>query len=124
MITIMDAINRIDSLKPNRYTQSDKVKWLSTLDERIMNDIIVTHEDAEVEVFDGYTEKTPLDTELLVPSPYDEVYLYWLEAQVDYWNGENEKYNNSIEMFNTSYRAFATYYNRTHMPKKKKYKFF
>jgi hypothetical protein len=124
MTTIMDAINRIDSLKPNRYSQSDKVKWLSTLDERIMNDIIVTHEGTEVEAFNGYTDETSLTTELLVHSPYDEMYLYWLEAQIDYWNGEYAKYNNSIDMFNTSYEAFEKHYNGTHMPKGKKFKFF
>ena len=124
MTTIMDAINRIDSLKPNRYSQSDKVKWLSTLDERIMHNIIATHEGAEIESFEGYTDETPLTTELLVRSPYDEIYVYWLEAQIDYWNGEYSKYNNSIEMFNTAYKTYENYYNRTHMPKGKKFKFF
>ena len=123
-MTIMDVINRIDNLKPNRYDQIEKIKWLSALDSRIMNDIIATHEGSERSVFPGYTEETPLTTELLAYSPYDEVYLYWLEAQVDYWNGEYSKYNNSIEMFNTAYTAFANHYNRTHMPKGKKFKFF
>lgn len=123
-MTIMDVINRIDNLKPNRYDQIEKIKWLSALDSRIMNDIISTHEGAEGIVHHGYTEETPLTTELLVYSPYDEVYLYWLEAQIDYWNGEYAKYNNSIEMFNTAYTAFANHYNRTHMPKGKKFKFF
>lgn len=123
-MTIMDSINRIDSLKPNRYEQSEKIKWLSTLDERIMNDIISTHEDAKVESFHGYTDETSLTTELLAHAPYDEMYLYWLEAQIDYWNGEYAKYNNSIEMFNTAYKAFESHYNRTHMPKGKKFRFF
>lgn len=123
-MTIMDSINRIDTLKPNRYDISEKIKWLSTLDERIMNEIIVTHEASEGIVFNGYTEETALTTKLLAPSPYDELYLYWLEAQIDYWNGEYGKYNNSIAMFNTAYTAFVNHYNRTHMPKGKKFKFF
>ena len=121
---IMDVISRINILKPNSYDQREKIKWLSTLDERIMNDIIATHDGANVESFNGYTDETPLTTELLVYSPYDEMYLYWLEAQIDYWNGEYAKYNNSIDMFNTAYTAFANHYNRTHKPKGKKFKFF
>ena len=123
-MTIMDAIIRIDNIKPNRYEQSEKIKWLSTLDDRIMNDIIATHEGSEEVEHKGYTEETILTTELLARSPYDEMYLYWLESQIDYWNGEYSRYNNSIEMFNASYQAFANHYNRTHMPKGKKFKFF
>ena len=123
-MTIMDVINRIDNLKPNRYDQSEKIKWLSTLDDRIMNDIIATHDGSEGIEHNGYTDETSLTTELLVHSPYDEMYLYWLEAQIDYWNGEYAKYNNSIDMFNTAYTAFANHYNRNHMPKGKKFKFF
>lgn len=61
---------------------------------------------------------------LCVPSPYDELYLFWLEAQIDYQNGEIQKYNNSITAFNHAYSAFERYYNRTHMPKKVVRKYF
>ena len=47
-----------------------------------------------------------------------------MEAQVDYYNGEYEKYNNSMDMFNTAYNGYKNYYNRTHMPKGKKLKYF
>ncbi len=120
---IMEAINRIDSLKHNAYSQSDKVAWLSRLDEMVKKNIIDTHEGDEV-TFTGYDDSTDLQTELLIPAPYDEVYLRWMEAQIDYHNGEYDKYNNAIEMFNTAYEGYRNYYNRTHMPKGKKFKFF
>ena len=123
-MTIMDVIDRIDTLKPNGYLQRQKILWLSNLDLRIKEKIINAHEGSEEIVFTGYTETTPLDTTLLIQAPYDEVYLYWLEAQIDYWNGEIAKYNNSIEMFNTAYTALENHYNRTHMPKGKKFRFF
>ena len=123
-MTIIEAINSSDALKHNTYSQSDKVTWLSRLDWMVKRQIIDTHEGAEEVAFNGYDTITPLETELLVPAPYDEVYLRWVEAQIDYHNGEYTKYNNSIDMFNTSYKAFADYYNRTHMPKGKSMKFF
>lgn len=123
-MTIMELMNRIDSLKPNRYGEREKIKWLSTLDGRIKSEIFDTHEGAEGISYNGYTEETSLTTELLAYAPYDEMYLYWLEAQIDYWNGEYAKYNNSIEMFNTAYSAFANHYNHTHKPKGDKFKFF
>jgi hypothetical protein len=123
-MTIMDALYRIDELKPNSYSQPEKIKWLSSLDGVIKSEIIDTHEGGEDVVFKGYTEDADLTTVLLVPAPYDDIYLRWLEAQIDYTNGEYGKYNNSIAMYNTAYTAFANYYNRTHMPKGKKFKFF
>lgn len=120
---IIEAINRIDSLKHNTYTQTDKVAWLSRLDAMVKKHIIDTHEGEEV-TFTGYDDSTDEQTELLIPAPYDEVYLRWLEAQIDYHNGEYEKYNNAIDMFNTAYEGYQNYYNRTHMPKGKKFKFF
>jgi hypothetical protein len=123
-MTIIEAINRIDSLKPNNYTQEDKISWLSTLDGVIKKEIIDTHEGSESVLFDGYEAETALDTALLVPAPYDDIYIKWLEAQIDYANGETKKFNNSIVMYNTAYSAFERYYNRTHMPRSKSFKFF
>lgn len=113
---IIEAITRLDALKFNTYTQSDKVDWLSRLDSMVKNQIIDPHEGAETVTFTGYDDSTDLDTVLLVPAPYDEMYLRWLEAQIDYHNGEYDKYNNAIIMFNTTFEAYKRYYNGIHKP--------
>lgn len=123
-MTLLEAINRIDVLKPNSYSQGEKIQWLSNLDGIIKREIIDTHEGGEGIVFNGYTEETSLTTELLVPAPYDDVYLRYLETQIDYANGEYGKYNNSMSMYDTAYSSFQRYYNRTHMPIGRKFKFF
>ena len=123
-MTIIEAINRIDAVNPNNYSQPEKVAWLSTLDGVIKKEIIDTHEGAEAVAFNGYTDETPVDTELLVSAPYDEVYLFWLQSKIDYWNGEMGKYNNSISMYNAAYANFEKAYNREHKPISKKLKFF
>ena len=121
---IMEVLYRIDSVKPNSYSQSEKIKWLSSLDGIVKKEIIDTHEGGEDVSFEGYNENSDLSIVLLVPAPYDDIYLRWLEAQIDYANGEYGKYNNSIALFNTAYTAFANHYNRTHMPKGSNIKFF
>lgn len=113
---IIEAINRLDVLKFNTYNQSEKINWLSRLDSMVKKQIIDTHEGSESVFFEEYTDDTPLDTVLLVPAPYDEVYLRWMEAQIDYHNGEYDKYNNAIIMFNTAFEAYAAYYNQQHKP--------
>lgn len=115
-MTIIEAINRLDALKFNTYTQDDKVEWLSRLDSAVKLQIIDNHSGEENIPFSGYDKDTPLDTVLLVPTPYDEVYLRWMEAQIDYHNGEYDKYNNAIIMFNTAFDDYHKYYIRSHAP--------
>ena len=115
-MTILEAINTVDGQKFNTYTTVEKLAWLSRLDSLVKRMIIDTHEGWESVSFGGYDDKTPMDTELLVPEPFDEIYLLWLEARIDYANGEYDKYNNSITMYNAAYDAYANYYNRNNMP--------
>lgn len=123
-MTLIEAINRINVLKPNTYSQEEKVSWLSTIDGIIKKEIIDTHEGADDVVFNGYDEFTDLSTVLLVPEPYEDVYLRWLEAQIDYANGEYARYNNVMKAYNNAYSSYFRYYNKTHMPLGKKFKFF
>lgn len=121
---IIEAINAVDSHLPNSYTQSDKVGWLSTLDAMVKAEIIDTHEGGDEVNFDGYDQNTDPGTVLLVSAPHDLIYLRWLEAQIHYRNGENDKHNDAITAFNTAYGGFRNFYNRKHMPKGEKIKFF
>lgn len=119
-----EAIEKVNALKPNDYSQEEKIGWLSNLDLMIKREIIDTHEGANDVIFKGYDAKTSLETELLLPAPHDVMYLRWLEAQIDYHNGEIGRYSNSMAMFNSEYSAYAREYNRTHMPLTKSFKFF
>ena len=113
---IIEAISRLDDLFSNTYSVSHKVEWLSRLDTMVKKQIIDTHEGSKAVVFSGYDDSTDEQTQLLVPAPYDEMYLRWLEAQIHYHNGEYDKYNNAIIMFNTAYEAYQAYYTRSHLP--------
>lgn len=144
---IIEAINRIDSLIHNTYSQNDKVIWLSEVDGKVKRLILDTHEkDKTVSIeksgaalggvtgsdsvlegigsFSGYGPHTDTGTELLIPEPFSKAYLFWMEAQIHYYNGEYDKYNNAIDMYNTEFTAYKNHYNRTHTPKGTKMKFF
>ena len=122
-MTIMEAINRIDVVKPNSFKQTEKIRWLQTLDGIIKAEIIDTHEGGENITLGEYSENTLLQ-DLLVPAPYDDIYIKWLEAQIDYGMGEYNKYNNTITVYNKALADFERYYNRTHMPIGTKFKYF
>lgn len=114
-MTIAEAISKTDELKPNTYTPENKISWLSNLDARVKSQIIDTHECNEPIFFYGY-DKDSQEMELLVPSPYDEMYLRWLEAMIDYHNSDDDRYNNAIILFNNAYEGYKKHYTRTHMP--------
>lgn len=119
-MTIAEAINRIDTLRPNAYTVAEKIAWLNTLDGLIYRNIIKTHFrncDEEEVTFEGYDEDTPMETELLAYEPYCDLYIYWLESKIDYANTEYDRYNNSAMQYSEMYSAFEKDYNRTHRPK-------
>ena len=115
-MTLGEAISRLDELKPNGFSRGQKIFWLSALDATFKKEIIDSHEGGGDMGFAPYDEGSADDTALLVPAPYDEVYLRYLEAQIDYSNGEYDRFNNSNAMYAAAYTAFSRAYNRSHMP--------
>ena len=139
---IEECINRVDSVKPNHYGVEEKVRWLSYLDASIKREIIDTHEqpvpaeentiivigDGEITEegsteFNGYTPDD-MTAELLVPFPFDELYVAYLKAKIDEENGETARYNNSAATFNGLLMDYEKAYNRDHMPIRKHMRIF
>ena len=116
-MTIKECIDIVDNLKPNQYTITDKVSWLSFIEEIIINDVLKTHEgyDGRYDDFTGYTDDK-ISVMLIVPSPYDRLYTEYLKMMIDKENGETTRYNNSAASFNTYMSEYKKHYNKTHMP--------
>ena len=121
---IIEAINQIDSQKPNTCSYEEKLSWLSRLDFMVKRLIIDTHEGGDGVSFTDYDDSTDPNTEMLVPAPFDEMYIRWLEAQIDYANEEYDRYNNAVLMYQTAYDGFSAWYNRNHMPISKSIQYF
>lgn len=119
-MTVQQAVELVDRLKPNKYTVEDKVRWLSDVDATIVRELFESHEDNPVEgEFPGYRVDQDDGTALLAPPPYDILYRWYLESQIDLANMEIGKYNNSRSLFNSAYLNFTDYWNRHHMPLQK-----
>ena len=109
---IIDAISQIDSQKPNTYSYGEKLSWLNRLDFMVKRLIIDTHEGGDDVTFTGYDDSTDQNTEMLVPAPFDEIYIRWLEAQIDFANQEYLKYNNAMAVFQTFWQEYANHLRR------------
>lgn len=112
-MTIGEAIDRVDYLCENTYPDKTKKEWLSHLDGMIQKNLLT---DA---AFDGYNEETNADAVLLVPHPFDELYIHWLLCKIYLANQELEKYNNEAVTYGEAYQNFARWHRRTAVPTEK-----
>lgn len=116
-MTIQAAIDLIDSLKPNMFPDAQKVAWLSELDGMIWREVIKTHEGFPAGVdFVGYDLDTEMDTVLLAPEPYSDLYKHWLASRMDVSNRDNNEYTKDMVLFNNAFQTLCNYWNRTYMP--------
>ena len=116
-MTIQEALDLADQMKPNMLPRPVKIRFLNELEGMIHEEILMRHEHTEEEeTRPEYGTETDPGTELLVPSPYDMVYVYWLMSRIDHVNMEMDKYNNDRLLFENAYQQAGDWWNRTKMP--------
>lgn len=120
-MTVNEVLDTIDEIQPTSISREMQTSWLRQLDMELYQNVIATHEGAEDMAPSAGMDET---SELLVPAPYDAIYVHWLQSRIDYTLGEYGRYNNSNAMFEADRTAFANWYNRTHMPLQVKSRYF
>lgn len=113
-MTIREIIERVDETKPNSFQEKIKLAWISELEGKIAADVFLMCIDDIRQL--QYTYPDDMDSEPLVTYPHEEIYVYWLEAKIDYANGEYNKYQNSMEMYNEHYGNFVRWFASTYEP--------
>ena len=109
------ALELIENTHPSQYDRNTMIGWLSDLDKKAYE--VQTRHDMETAIdFTGYTENTSGDTEMLIPSPYDEIYPTYLDMKVSLADRDYAFYNNAAVLFETAWKNYVTYVNRTYMP--------
>ena len=59
---------------------------------------------------------TDMSDELIVDPPHDKLYAYYLEAMIDFHNGEADRYANTMQLFNDAWDDFVGYICYTYAP--------
>lgn len=102
-MTATVLFERLRKLKPVPAEIDDTIllDWLNQLEGQILHEIFLL----------ALSEITPYATApteaLAAPYPYDGIYLLWMEAQVDFANGEYERYTNTMQRYNTAWNDLA-----------------
>lgn len=116
-MTVNELITMVGELKPNQFEDNVLIGWLNMVEGKLMNEVFYMREEDERITalnYSKYDEKTNMDTELLAPDPYTDLYKYYLFSMIDFTNEEMDRYTNSMLMFNNSWQEFVNYWYRTH----------
>lgn len=105
------VIEIVDGIKPNSYSEEIKIRWISELDGIVQKQVFQEKNATE------YVYPDDMDRELLIPHPYDNIYQFYLEAMIDYYNREYGNYNNSVMMFDSKFSEYKKAYIREHAAK-------
>jgi len=107
---LSEAIEYVDSIKPNAFTNEDKTRWINEAEGMVQTNVFLLAPE-EIITYDYGSDS---EAELLVRPPHDKIYAAYLVAMIDFANGEYNKYQNTYQMFNAHYselmRWFATNY--------------
>ena len=114
MSTIKEIIERVDENKPNAFDTKQKMAWLSALDGKIAAEVMLMSI-TQVRLLE-YRYPDHLDCEMLVSWPHEELYDLYLEAKIDFANGEYDKYQNSQAAFNSAYDDFVCWFVSNYDP--------
>ena len=112
-MTINEAIARVDDLRDNTMAPNIKISWLQMVDQQVYHEIIKGRVGADAVTLPDYSDNDG-ERVLLVPPPYDMLYVYRLEAEICYKNQEIDRQANALTRYNELMDAFAKQYAREH----------
>lgn len=116
-MTLQEALDLADEMKPNMMNRFTKVKHLNDLEQMIYAEILMKHEhSAETETKPDYNNDTDPNTVLLVPDPYSRVYWLWLMTRIDIQNQEDARFNIDMTHFDNAYAEMSAWWTRTFPP--------
>lgn len=110
-MTVQDVLNRIEQVKPHKYPIDAVVRWVSEVDSKVSN----LHLGYGGDATDAPYCTEDLHKSVLLGDEWDRVYIYYVQAMIDYFNGESARYTNGMIMFNTAFQEYADFYARTRM---------
>lgn len=105
-VTAQSVLDHVLALRVTAYDQDLLLSRLLTLENMIRTEIHFT---------DPLGTMTP-ETELIVQSPYSEVYEQYLLAQIDLMDMELEAYNAGMRLFTSTYGEYAARVRRDKRP--------
>lgn len=106
-MTVTGTISKADELRMNTISDEQKAEWVMGLDKEIADRMGIASRVHDWPAGDG---------ELLLPSPYDRVYVLYLCSQIDYYNNETALYGNDKAVYDESLSEALAWWRRENCP--------
>ncbi|MBR2589933.1 MAG: hypothetical protein IKE65_03330 [Clostridia bacterium] len=123
-ITAREIMESAAARTAGALSDSEKLRALSELDNKIYEDIILRHEGAEAYmqpvaggeyVHRAFPYTSDLQ-ELIAPHRFRKMYIHYLCLEADLARDEIDRYTNDLILFHDAFDAFFAHYHQTHMP--------
>lgn len=105
----------VRTLKPTPFENDILLMWVNEVEGMVQTEVLL-RSTADLTPYELDGQGEPTAAELVVPYPFDRLYLQYLLAQIDYANGEYAKYQNSMQMFNACYTDYVHHVAETIAP--------
>lgn len=112
-MTLFKVLDQANKVRPNAAHEEIKVQILM---QQLEGDVAEMLGEDPPE----YELDPEEDYEFLMPYPYDDIYLWFLCAQIDIMNEETQLYENDIELFNAAWARAQAWYRRNNRKESKK----
>lgn len=112
---LREILTTVDQIRPNAYTDAEKIAMLNTIEGRVYTDIF-----QKAEGFEGTFipfEEGQEERELAVPVPFTELYIFFLMSRIDFLNGDSGRYNDTMVLLQNAWDEYAAYYRENNKPK-------
>lgn len=105
-MTINDAIAKAGELRLNAISEEQKYTWVYELECSV----------CEMMGEEPPKKEFPKDIELAMPEAHEDIYVKYLAAKIDYYNGETALYANDLAIYNEAMEAARAWYIRNNRP--------
>lgn len=120
-MTAAAIIEQYNNERPNSVDTNLKLSWLLKCEQSVVDTIIKRHKGAPSdEELDEYLNTFDLSSDMLVPEPYDDLYIYFIDQRVALNQNDTRRYNAAATLFNTAFLTYQQKYNREHLPLKER----
>lgn len=105
---LSEALEEVKKVKPNGFDDDTLTLFINKLEQNAFETLRTPLEQRK-----RYKWSEDADVTLVIPPPYDNAYISWLKAQIDFNNEEHASYANNQAQFNIDYEEFEKWVIRT-----------
>lgn len=107
-MTYEKILEKVKDLNPNEYQEDDNERarqWCHEVDAEVIRN--TKREDTPMRLIES-------SGETLIPEPYSDAYIFYICAQIGFWQRDYTAYNASMALYRERMDEFNAWYIRTY----------